>query len=520
MRDDIRNCDEHDESFFAGLVTKYCSDVIVVTDRHGNTVWVNDAFRRVTGYTIEDVIGQPPCVLMRGPDTSLETMQQIQKARADRCTFQTEILQYSKAGKPIWFELNLNPVFDEDGLHTYFVETERDVTERKELEISNGHAISIQNLRKTERSLIAQTSEWLHSTKSLPELLQVIEASMARIFPDASGGLFVYSNSRDTLELAAAWGSDSPKTKNIAPDSCWGLRRGRSYTFGASDIEFPCEHHFDGETPSLCLPIMAHGETIGLLHLNFPEVSMWGESRDEVRQYLDQKREMTLVCAEQISLSMANVRLRQELQDQSTRDPLTSLWNRRWFLETASSQLMRARENNTPMTLISYDIDHFKKFNDHHGHDAGDLVLREVSDLMKTHFSENAYPCRIGGEEFIILCTDTDEAAAAEMADGYRSLLARHNVKYGRQQLPRVTISGGVASFPQDADDVLNLMRAADEALYAAKDAGRNNVICSSAMPESNSVDAPDIDVPQEDCQKETAPEQTEVEDEGPKRAA
>lgn len=515
MRDDIRNSVESDESFFAGLVTKYCSDVIVITDRDGNTVWVNEAFRRVTGYTIEDVVGQPPCVLMRGPDTSLETMQHIQKARTDRRQFQTEILQYSKAGEPIWFELNLNPVFDDQGVHTYFVETERDVTERKELEISNGHAISIQKMRKAERKLIAQTSEWLHSTKSLPELLQVIEASMARIFPDASGGLYVYSNSRDTLDLEAAWGSDAPTEKNIAPDSCWGLRRGRSYTFGASEIEFPCDHHTDGDTPSLCLPIMAHGETIGLLHLCFPEVKMWAENRDEIREYLDQKREMTLVCAEQISLSMANVRLRQELQDQSTRDPLTSLWNRRWFLETASSQLKRAREANSPLTIISYDIDHFKKFNDQHGHDAGDLVLREVSDLMKTHFAENAYPCRIGGEEFIVLCTDTDEATAAEMAEGYRTLLARHTVRYGRQQLPRVTISAGVASFPEDAEDVLNLMRSADEALYAAKDAGRNTIIRSSDMLDEQPPIDPNVDDLQEDGGQESVPEE-----DGPKRAA
>ncbi|MEO1491589.1 MAG: diguanylate cyclase [Pseudomonadota bacterium] len=477
MRDEVFSVVDQDEIYYASLVAKFSADAIVITDTDGNALWVNDAFCKVTEYSFEEVEGKPPCVLLSGADTSDKTVELIQQARRERRQFQTEILQYTKSGREMWFEVRINPVFDENGVHTHFVETERDVTARKELEIKNGHATAVQQLRKKERRLVAQTSEWLHSTKSLPELLKVIEASMTRIFPDASGALYVYSNSRDTLDLAASWGEDAPTRKNIAPDSCWGLRRGRHYSFGASEIEFPCDHHMDGTTPSLCLPIMAHGETIGLLHLCFHEMGMWGESREDVREYLEQKREMTLVCAEQISLSMANVQLRQELQDQSTRDPLTSLWNRRWFLETASSQLARAREQKSKVSILSIDVDHFKKFNDQYGHDAGDLALREVGALMTSHFTENAHSCRIGGEEFVVLCIDTDQEAAADMAETFRAALAGHTVKYGRQDLPRITASIGVASFPEDGADVLTLMRAGDEALYAAKDAGRNQIV-------------------------------------------
>ena len=111
-----------------------------------------------------------------------------------------------------------------------------------------------------------------------------------------------------------------------------------------------------------------------------------------------QRWELALLCAEQISLAVANVRLRQELEDQSVRDPLTDLWNRRWLLEAAHKEVMRYRSDGVPLSIISLDVDHFKKFNDHHGHDAGDLVLRAIGAQMKEIFTDDCAPCRIGAK--------------------------------------------------------------------------------------------------------------------------
>lgn len=473
------------DDVYARLASEYCADSIVITDSSGRTEWVNEAFTRTTGYTLKDAKGELPCQLLKGPDTCRATMQDIQQARKDRQQFRTEIQQYTKEGRPFWFELRINPVFDADGRHTHFVETERDITERKELEISSAAVINAEAQREVERKLVAQTSEWLYSAKSLPELLRVVEASMREIFPEADGELYVYSNSRDTLDLIAHWGHAKPEHQHIAPDSCWGLRRGRPYVYGSADIQFACDHNQNDEHLSFCLPIMAHGETIGLLHLCFRDTRIADVEKAELDGFLTGRRDLALVCAEQISLSVANVQLRQELQDQSTRDPLTSLWNRRWFLEAALREFNRARRDNAPVSVISLDVDHFKKFNDHHGHDAGDIVLREVGEVMKRIFPDDCYPCRIGGEEFVVLCPGHSTDAAADLAEEFRAAISEHRVPYGREILPRITISGGIATFPDAGSEVITLLRAADECLYLAKEQGRNQIVLPESIADS-----------------------------------
>jgi len=168
-----------------------------------------------------------------------------------------------------------------------------------------------------------------------------------------------------------------------------------------------------------------------------------------------------LMLAEQVSLTIANVRLRQELQDRSIKDPLTGLWNRRYFLDCLRREKGRADSNELGFALISIDIDHFKKFNDHHGHDAGDLVLRRVTAEMVT----------------AVICPDLDEAAAMAMATRLHNAVKRIEIVYQGEILPAVTFSAGVSTYPSDHSSIDDLMRNADNALYQAKRAGRDCVI-------------------------------------------
>ena len=244
--------------------------------------------------------------------------------------------------------------------------------------------------------------------------------------------------------------------------------------------------HGDVAPPFFCLPIIAHGETIGLLHLRFDGFEEGGLLRHMREQVLRHRWDLGLICAEQISLAIANVRLRQELEDQSVRDPLTGLWNRRWFLDAAHRELARARDTGRPLSLISLDVDHFKRFNDHHGHDAGDTVLREVGALMRTHFHGDCRPCRLGGEEFVILCVNTPCDAALELAHGFAQVLKDVRIAYDGQMLPPITVSGGISSHPGHADSVLRLLKIADTALYAAKEAGRDRILIAEAVTGSS----------------------------------
>lgn len=462
--------------YYAQLAVLHTSDGILVSDREDRTEWCNQAFTRMSGYALADIVGKVPGTLLHGPETDPATVTRIRETIRARQTLKTDIMNYTKAGVPYWVELRITPIFDADGLHTQFLSVSRDITERKVLEAASVEMREREAQAQHERKLFAQTSEWLYSAKSLEELLMVTRRAMHTLMPEANGALYVYGSSRDWLDLAASWGDDENPPRQITPDSCWALRRGRAYSYGTRPIEFPCEHAHDPNVPYFCVPIIAHGETIGLLHINFPAYDRTLIPRAVLETFLQQRWDLALLCGEQISLAIANVRLRQELHDQSMRDPLTNLFNRRWFLDAAARELGRARSEGHPVSFISLDVDHFKRFNDDHGHDVGDLVLRRVGQVLAARFGHGSYACRIGGEEFVILCpgSTTDEAAAA--AESVRAEIAELELVHAGTTLPRITVSAGVASFPTDGAEALAVLKSADMALYRAKDEGRNRV--------------------------------------------
>ena len=461
---------------YLAIIADHVVDAIVITGVDGLVEWANPAFTTLTGYTMSEAAGRKPGDLLQGQDTDGEEVRRISAALRDRRRIRSEILNYTKAGAAYWVELNIAPVFDAQGVHTHFISVERDVTERMALQRDMQRALDAEQRRKEERRLLFETTEWLYTAESQEELLSVIGRCMRLLIPEADGQLFLYSNSRDALVLATTWG-DRAAPDHIEPSDCWSLRKGRAYGYGTNLVDFPCNHV--GETqpqPYLCIPITASGDTIGLVHLGFRRPAADRAGGCDLRAVLDARRELALLCAEQISLALANARLRDQLRDQSVRDPLTGLMNRRWFLDTMRKEIARSAMADRPMSLISIDVDHFKQFNDNHGHDAGDTVLREVGRAMADFFTGGLFPCRIGGEEFVVLAPDTDRERAFQRADGFRAIVAEMTIRYLGDVLPRTTLSAGVAAFPADATTSQALMTQADNALYAAKRGGRNRV--------------------------------------------
>lgn len=473
-----------DFSTLAGLAAKYSRDALLITDEHVRMIWVNQEFERLTGYRFEEIEGRTPGEVLRGPGTDPKTIAEIEHSLANRRAIDVEVEYYRKDGSSIWMEFRINPIFDAQGRHIHFMSSSRDLTGRRALEASTREATENEQLRQQERRLLGQVSEWLYSAKSLDELLQVIARSLETLIPEAEGQLYIYSNSRDTLDLNISWGGGEEGPNHIQADDCWALRRGRAYSYGMRPIEFPCGHAHAGETddPYFCIPITAHGQTNGLLHLDFGAVAPDRNNRAPFRTFMEQRWELALLCAEQISLAIANVQLRQELLDQSVRDPLTNLWNRRWFLEAAQQQLTRSKTAKEHCSLISIDVDNFKKFNDLHGHDAGDLVLRALGARMIEFFTDTSAPCRLGGEEFIVLCSGMTEAETAQISEQFRQQVAEITIKYSGADLPPVTVSAGVAATPNGGTELDALVKSADLALYEAKKLGRNQVVTHSDL--------------------------------------
>ncbi len=470
------------ERFFSDLVLRHSSEAVVISDPDHLTLWVNPAFTLQSGYAATDLLGQDAGKALCGPETENDVLRQIRGACAQRREIRKDIKLYTKSGTAYWVDLKVSPVYDATGRHTHFISTMRDITERKSLEEQNEEMRHAEALRQSERQLLALTSEWLYSAKSFEELLMVIQRAMHTLIPEADGALYVYNPTRTMLDLATSWGSQPDFARHILPDDCWALRRGRAYAYGQKPIQFVCDHVTRPGTPYFCLPIIAHGETIGLMHIvfeGFEEGGLMRHMRDDV---LRNRWDISLICGEQISLAVANVRLRQELHEKSLRDPLTGLWNRRWFMEHGQRETGFALRDGRDLSLISVDVDHFKSFNDRFGHEAGDQVLHEVGRAMTRWADANVQPCRIGGEEFIMLCIDHDESAALDLAENLREAISKLQLTVLGQNLPTITISAGLAVLRRDGDDLRELMHSADRALYHAKDTGRNRVVAQ--MPD------------------------------------
>lgn len=170
-----------------------------------------------------------------------------------------------------------------------------------------------------------------------------------------------------------------------------------------------------------------------------------------------------------------NESLRIQLQEQATRDPLTGVYNRRYFAEALDKETARAIREGSPFSVFILDVDYFKKFNDNYGHKCGDLVLQTLAKFLVENTRRSDIVCRFGGEEFVVLMPDAQVDAAYERAELFRKNFSELVVGYEGQQL-RCTFSAGIASFPQHAASGEILLGYADEALYASKANGRNCV--------------------------------------------
>jgi diguanylate cyclase (GGDEF)-like protein len=181
----------------------------------------------------------------------------------------------------------------------------------------------------------------------------------------------------------------------------------------------------------------------------------------------------------------------QRLQEQAISDPLTGLYNRRYLNEFLPRELARSGRNTTPVAVILLDLDRFKGVNDSFGHEAGDLVLSAVANLLKGKVRGSDIACRYGGEEFALVLPETGLEPAARRAEDIRVAISALDLTYAGKYLGRMTASIGIALFPDHSQDADGLLRVADIALYAAKGAGRDRVVVAHGA-ESETVERVD----------------------------
>jgi diguanylate cyclase (GGDEF)-like protein/PAS domain S-box-containing protein len=362
---------------------------------------------------------------------------------------------------------------NEAGQATRMIGAMMDITERKYMESmlvqSNekmGQLLNELQQNNRDTSLLNELSHQLQACQSAQEAYGIITDLSKHLFPRTAGALYLLNEARTQISAVASWGELSSASDTFASDNCKALQHSLTKPLNAAQLGACCLHFAQPPGITYCLPIQVQGEILGIFHLQ----STSGEFLSE------NKRQLAHTVIEQSEMALSNLKLRDALREQSIRDPLTELYNRRYMEEALNQQLSRVTRQLHPLGLIMIDIDHFKNFNDTYGHAAGDALLRELGRLLQSHIRGGDVACRYGGEEFLIIMPDASLEAAHQRAKQLQEEAKRLRVQNAGQSLEGITLSLGVAIYPEHGRSLDNVLRAADAALYRAKQEGRDRV--------------------------------------------
>ena len=363
-----------------------------------------------------------------------------------------------------------------DGKPLRFVGTNIDISDRKQAELALNYAsqqlqerIAELNQRHSEMVTLHKIGNFMQACITVAEACNTLSILVQPLFPDCAGGIFIANDSDNKFDLIASWGEPLQSETSFHYQDCWALRRGQVHHIAKNQSGLHCKHILENDAiiATICIPMIAQGEALGLFYLNAKTPDALSEPKQQLARTL----------AEQVGMAISNLRLQETLQYQSTRDPLTGLFNRRYLEESLNQEILRSKRQKHQIGVIILDIDHFKQFNDTYGHDAGDYVLQIVGNLLKQYVRGSDIPCRWGGEEILLVLPDSSLEIASKRAEEIREAIAQISLNYNGQFLGSLTASLGVASFPQHGSKGSAVIQAADAALYSAKAAGRNQVL-------------------------------------------
>lgn len=460
-------------SYFEGLVESAPDAVVVVAD--GLIVLVNRQTEVLFGYARDELLGQAIELLVPERVRAAHPAHRTHYA-ADAKTrpmgAHLDLTARRKDGSEFPVDISLSPLETEEG--QVISAAIRDVTERKRAEEALQEAYqqlssTVAEIERHDRevTLINQLGDMLQSCLTASEAHEVINHFAPRLFAGGSGALYTPGPSSQVLQAVAAWGLIPPTSLVLSAEQCWALRRGRVYMVEPGGGPH-CEHLRDNPPKSyVCVPMTAQGEALGVL------CSLLSDSGSS---QVEPEHKLAITVADHLSLALANLTLRETLRNQSIRDPLTGVFNRRYMEATLERELLRASRAGHALGIIALDIDHFKDYNDEHGHSAGDALLRELCATLQQRVRGEDMVCRTGGEEFVVVLPATSREVTVARAESLLEAIGQLGGNGDR--LPQsVTVSMGIAMFPDDGATGEAVFEAADEALYAAKRLGRNRIV-------------------------------------------
>jgi diguanylate cyclase (GGDEF)-like protein/PAS domain S-box-containing protein len=471
----------HEKDLFATLMDTV-PDCVYFKDGESRFQRINAAMARRLGLSnATEAIGKSDADYFDTEHAKITRAEEKEVFHTGRALIDKEELETSAGGLQTWVMSSKLPILDSDGSIAGTFGISRDITASKlaeqELESANSKLTGRNDqleMRNRESMVLGEMGGLLQTCVNEAEAEKILSKFAVDLCPELSGALSMINASRSSVEIAARWGDSTLLATVFLPEDCWALRRGRPHGSAISYGQIQCAHIQQGFTGAfVCVPVLAHGEALGVLHF----------LRQDGREIDESELRLAKMMAERIGLAIANLRLREALKAQSIRDPLTGVFNRRYMEESFERELHRAGRDGGTIGAIMVDLDHFKELNDAFGHDGGDAVLREFSQLLVTRTRKVDIICRYGGEEFLIVLPGASLADTLNRAENLLAATRTMRVISRGRELGAISASMGVALYPDHGDTARSLIRAADDALYKAKANGRDCVILAATHP-------------------------------------
>ena len=469
-----------DRTGFLNSLIEYNPLAIAVKDGEGRVRFCNDAFTDLFQYSHEELAGNPLDPLICPSECLAEESRLAAHPKSGESVHKA-VRRTRKDGKILDVELHEVAISLDNwqsGAYAIF----RDISDEVKAAVeAEDHAKSLNNLvtelqlRTLQMSLLTEMGDLLQCCGNMEEAFAVVAQSARKLFSASTGGMvLVFEPSREALGAKSSWGQGNVSESVIVPNDCWALRRGQPHWSEQPGDGVICPHLKNPVAASyLCVPMAAQGETLGILHVQYNR-SQSAKGTEAFESLQQSQQRLAIAVAGQVGLSLASLQLRESLREQSIRDPLTGLFNRRFMQESLDRELLRAKRKGCPLAVVLLDIDHFKHFNDTFGHDAGDAVLRLVGETLRLHYRGEDVICRYGGEEFAIILPESEAEDAVKRSENLREAAKTLRARHLGNVLDAISVSIGIAAYPVHATTGEELLRLADSSLYQSKAMGRD----------------------------------------------
>ncbi len=482
------------------LLVETAGEGIVILDRFGRLTFANARLAELLGTPVDDLTGKSILDLAPAEEKAemIDSIARHRRGLSERRS--TRLVHADKSTVPV--KLTSSPIVDRheitgvlcvvtdlseqmavrEQLEQLTADLEERVQQRTEsyrqLADRLGQTLELSRHQSRTYGMLQAMGEMFQACTSPLEGARVTGQFAQTLFDADAGTIFMVEEGVDprhpVYNTLYQWGPPSECDEHVHTEDCWSLRKAKPYPLSEEEEGIRCKHLRLGPMRhSLCLPLHAQGRVVGLINLRsgvplLPHASELGDHQLKLAQ----------MFASKTAQFLANLALRQRLEEQSLRDPLTGQFNRRYFNEQLNIEFQRALRAKSPLAALMIDVDHFKRINDRFGHETGDRVLKGIAEVLSQNARAGDIVCRWGGEEFVILMPGSNGQAARRRADEIRNRIKDQIDVVGGS---RISVSIGVAAYPEHACDPDGLIEVSDRALYAAKGAGRNRVTVAVA---------------------------------------